>query len=127
MLAGSTCEAICEDPESYAARMPSRAGDFVCLVTRGHRNDSKALRHLISGPHAYLGMIGSKRKREVIKKTMIEEGLCTTEEFDTVRSPMGLEIGAETVDEIAISIVAELVKVRSDLRGPVARCAPITS
>ncbi len=117
---------VVADPESYARDLVTTEGDFTCLVTRGHRNDSKALRHLVSKPNAYLGMIGSRRKREVVRKTMLEEGICTAEQFDRIRSPMGVEIGAETVDEIALSIVAEMVNVRSELRGPVARCAPIS-
>lgn len=116
---------VLADPECYAGELQTSEGDFICLVTRGHRNDSKALRHLASKPSAYLGMIGSRRKREVVKKTMLEEGICTAEQFERISSPMGVDIGAETVDEIALSIVAELVRVRSELRGPVARCAPV--
>jgi xanthine dehydrogenase accessory factor len=117
---------VVADPESYAKSLETTEADFVCLVTRGHRNDSKALRNLVSKPNAYLGMIGSRRKREVVRKAMVEEGVCTIEQFDRVSSPMGVDIGAETVDEIALSIVAEMVKVRSALRGSVARCAPIS-
>lgn len=113
-------------PEAYAADLDVNETDFICLVTRGHRNDSKALRTLVNKPCAYLGMIGSRRKREVVKQAMVREGVCTEGQFDRIASPMGLGIGAETVDEIAISIVAEMVKVRAELRGPVARCAPIS-
>lgn len=96
---------------------------YICIVTRGHRNDSKVLRSLVGLPWAYLGMIGSKRKREMIKKEMVSRGLCSEEEFEKVRSPMGLEIGAEGVMEIVVSIAAELVQVRAEHRGPIlARC-----
>ncbi|HWP30820.1 MAG TPA: XdhC family protein [Fimbriimonadales bacterium] len=96
---------------------------YICIVTRGHRNDSKVLRSLVGLPWAYLGMIGSNRKREMIKKEMVSSGLCSEEEFERVRSPMGLEIGAEGVMEIVVSIAAELVQVRSEYRGPIAaRC-----
>jgi len=96
---------------------------YICIVTRGHRNDSKVLRSLVRLPWAYLGMIGSKRKREMIKKEMISTGVCSEEEFERVRSPMGLEIGAEGVIEIVVSIAAELVQVRAERRGPIlVRC-----
>jgi len=117
---------IVADPEDFARSLDTCESDFICLVTRGHRNDSKALRHLVSGPNAYLGMIGSRRKREVVRQRMLEEGICTEAQFDRICSPMGIDIGAETIDEIAVSIVAEMVKVRSELRGPVARCALIS-
>jgi xanthine dehydrogenase accessory factor len=116
---------VLAEPENYAEALQITSADFICLVTRGHRNDSKALRHLVGKPSAYLGMIGSRRKREVIRSTMLQESICTAEQFDRIRSPMGVDIGAETVEEIALSIVAELVRVRSELRGPVARCMPL--
>ncbi len=110
-------------PERYAASLATDEDTYLCVVTRGHRNDARVLREVIRKPRAYLGMIGSRRKREVIRREMVGEGLCTAEEFDAVQSPMGLDIGAETVEEIAIAIAAELVRVRSSKRGPyLARC-----
>jgi xanthine dehydrogenase accessory factor len=121
---------ICDDNENFAKKLREETKNdylceetYVCIVTRGHRNDSKVLRHLIGKPWGYLGMIGSKRKREVVKKQMLEEGWCTKEEFEQVRSPMGLDIGAESVPEIAISICADLVQARAQRRGGIlARC-----
>ena len=110
---------ICEKPESYAKSLETNENTYLCLVTRGHRNDAKVLKELIQKPRAFLGMIGSKRKREVVKKEMVAEGICTEQQFDLVRCPMGLDIGGETVQEIAISIVAELVQVRAKSRGPI--------
>lgn len=115
---------ICESPHMAAARMDFGSEDYVCLVTRGHRNDAKVLREIIRKPAAFIGMIGSRRKREVVKSEMLAEGICSEEEFDRVRSPMGLDIGAESVAEIAVSVAAELVRVRAEKRGPIlARCA----
>lgn len=114
---------ICESPEAFARSLSTTEDTYLCLVTRGHRNDAKVLRELIHKDRAYLGMIGSKRKREMVRKGMIEEGICAIEEFDQVRSPMGLEIGAETVEEIAVSVAAEWVQIRAQKRGPIlARC-----
>lgn len=114
---------VCQNPESFARSLDTDDHTYLCLVTRGHRNDAKVLRELIGKDRAYLGMIGSKRKREMVRKGMIQEGVCTEEEFAKVRSPMGLDIGAETVEEIAISIAAEWVQIRAQKRGPIlARC-----
>lgn len=118
-------ERVCEIPQSYAASLETDQDTYVCLVTRGHRNDARCLRELIGKPVAYLGMIGSKRKREVVRQEMIAEGLCSEAQFERVKCPMGLDVGAETVDEIAVSIAAELVQIRASRRGPIlARCTP---
>jgi xanthine dehydrogenase accessory factor len=114
---------VCENPEQFANQLHSDDDTYLCLVTRGHRNDAKVLRELIRKDRAYLGMIGSKRKREMVRKTMVDEGICTNEQFERVASPMGIDIGAETVEEIAVSIAAEWIKVRASKRGPIlARC-----
>ncbi len=110
---------ICENPETYAKNLTTNEHTYLCLATRGHRNDAKVLKELIQKPRAFLGMIGSKRKREVVKREMIAEGICTEQEFDLVRCPMGLDIGSESIEEIAVSILAELVQIRSKIRGPI--------
>lgn len=116
-------ERVCMMPEAYAREMHSDADTYICIVTRGHRNDARVLKEVIHRERAYLGMIGSRRKREVIRKEMVSEGICTDEQFELVQSPMGMDIGAESVEEIAVSIAAELIRVRSLKRGPLrARC-----
>lgn len=116
-------ERVCAPPDVYAREMHSDADTYICVVTRGHRNDARVLKEIIHCERAYLGMIGSRRKREVIRKEMVAEGVCTDDQFQAVQSPMGLQIGAESVEEIAVSIAAELVRVRSAKRGPLrARC-----
>ncbi len=94
------------------AACPLDAESFVVLVTRGHRHDAVALAKCIHRPLAYLGMIGSRRKVAFVRKNFLEKGLATAEEFDRVRAPIGLDIGAVTVPEIAVSIVAQLIAVR---------------
>ncbi len=114
---------VCARLEDYAREMEGDEDTYVCIVTRGHRNDARVLREVIKKPCAYIGMIGSRRKREVIRKELVGSGHCTEEEFERVRSPMGLAIHSESVEEIALSIVAELVSVRGARRGAVlARC-----
>jgi xanthine dehydrogenase accessory factor len=98
-------------PELVAA-CPLDAESYVVLATRNHRHDSAALALCIRRPLAYLGMIGSRRKVTLIRKTFLESGLATEAEFDRVHAPIGLEIGAVTVPEIAVSIVAQLIAAR---------------
>lgn len=85
---------------------------YLVLVTRGHAHDKTVLEQALRTEAGYIGMIGSKRKREAIFQTLILEGFAPGD-FDRVRSPIGLAIGAETPAEIAVSIVAELIQVRA--------------
>ncbi|MHC4533594.1 MAG: XdhC family protein [Planctomycetota bacterium] len=89
------------------------AGDtYIVLVTRGHKLDAESLEACIHTHAAYIGMIGSKRKVALIRKNFIETGLATEEEFSRIHAPIGLDIGAVTVPEIAASITAELIAIR---------------
>ena len=85
--------------------------DAVAIVSRGHVTDGLAFRRLRGVPVAYLGMIGSKAKRKALFDELRAEGV-TEEELARVHNPIGLPIGAESPEEIAISIVAELILVR---------------
>ena len=85
---------------------------YVVIVTRGHLYDKEVLGQALGQNAAYVGMIGSRRKRNLIYQALSEEGT-SQEQLASVYSPIGLDIGAETPEEIAISIVAELVAVRA--------------
>ena len=87
--------------------------NYFVIVTRGHKNDAEALLAALGRPAAYVGMIGSKRKIELMHCEFLEGGWATAEEWARVHAPIGLEIGSKTVEEIAVSIAAELVLVRS--------------
>ncbi|MCF8041836.1 MAG: XdhC family protein [Desulfarculaceae bacterium] len=89
---------------------------YIVIVTRGHLFDKEVLAQSLKQNAAYVGMIGSKRKRAMIYKALSEEGV-TTGQLEQVHSPIGLAIGAETPEEIAISIIAELVAVRAARMG----------
>jgi xanthine dehydrogenase accessory factor len=102
----------CGDIAKEVASFPVTSDVFIVLVTRGHKQDAEALEVCIHKPGAYIGMIGSKRKVAMIRKSFIESGLATESELDCVFAPIGLDIGAITVPEIATSIAAELVAVR---------------
>jgi len=94
------------------------ADNYFVIVTRGHRNDAEALRAAIGRGAAYVGMIGSKTKVEIMHCEFLESGWATAEEWDKVHTPIGIDIGSKTVDEIAVSIAAELIKVRAGRRAP---------
>lgn len=84
---------------------------YVVLVTRGHEFDVVSLRHILQWDVAYIGMIGSKRRVWAVHKLLHEEGM-SIERLQRLYAPIGLDIGAETPAEIAVSIVAEIIKVR---------------
>jgi xanthine dehydrogenase accessory factor len=88
------------------------ASVFCMIVTRGHAHDEEALLHLVSRPAGYVGMIGSKRKIKMIFEDLIAMGVAP-EALATVHAPLGFAIGSQTVPEIAISIVAELIACRN--------------
>ena len=84
---------------------------FLLIVTRGHLQDELILGQALKTRATYIGMIGSRSKRETIYKRLQEQGF-TEEDLNRVCSPVGLDIGAETPEEIAVSIVAELIQAR---------------
>jgi xanthine dehydrogenase accessory factor len=102
----------CDDIPQKVAALSVRDDTYVVLVTRGHKLDAETLEACIHAPVAYVGMIGSKRKVALIRKNFIESGIATAEQFDRVFTPIGLDIGAVTVPEIAASITAELIAIR---------------
>jgi xanthine dehydrogenase accessory factor len=85
---------------------------YIAIITRGHIQDLNVLREALKRSDGYIGMIGSKRKREKIYQALMEEGV-SAERLRQVHSPIGLDIDAETPEEIAVSIVAELIRVRA--------------
>jgi xanthine dehydrogenase accessory factor len=94
------------------AEFPITEDTYVAIVGRGHRVDIEALVACIDSPAAYIGMLGSRRKIALVRKDFLESGQANAEQFDRIHAPIGLEIGAQTVPEIAASIVAQLVAVR---------------
>ncbi len=87
---------------------------YLVIVTRGHLHDKWILEQILKEPVAYIGMIGSRHKRDLIYKNLMEEGGFTAEDMLTVHCPVGVDILAESPEEIAISIVAELIRVRGE-------------
>jgi xanthine dehydrogenase accessory factor len=87
----------------------------IVILTRGHTHDRLVLEAMLRKPHAYLGMIGSIKKRDIIYEALLKSGF-SPDMLSAVFSPIGLDIGAETPDEIAFSIMAELISIRSRKR-----------
>ncbi len=91
---------------------------YIVIVTRGHKDDAGALRACIGSEAAYTGMIGSTRKIALMKKQFLDEGWASPEQWDTVYAPIGLKIPGKTVQEIAVSIAAQLIEKRnSQVKG----------
>lgn len=88
------------------------ADSYLVILTRGHLHDKTVLQQALKTSAGYIGMIGSRKKRDAIYRALENEGFSTTD-FARVHCPIGLSIGAQTPEEIAVSIVAELIHARS--------------
>jgi xanthine dehydrogenase accessory factor len=102
---------IVDDVESWLSHAAIRPTSYVVIVTRGHRHDLTALRTLAERPFRYLGMIGSRAKVARITDALEAAGV-SKDWIARIRAPIGLRIGAVTPEEIAVSIVAEMIAVR---------------
>ena len=102
----STLQRLCPDRDS-----------FVVIVTRGHGKDAEALRAVINSGAGYIGMMGSSKKVALMRDHFIQSEWCTAEQFDGVHTPIGVDIPSKTVQEIAVSIAAQLIQVRNRLRS----------
>lgn len=99
---------LCESFEQCFKKIEVNPSDYVVIVTRGHRHDAVCLRQVLDLTPEYLGMIGSKRRVKIIMEQLIEEGF-DQERINQVCTPIGLAIGAITPEEIAISIIAQII------------------
>jgi xanthine dehydrogenase accessory factor len=108
---------ICGDIPGEIAAFPVNSGTYLVIVTRGHRHDGVVLKECIHSPAAYIGMIGSRRKAHIIRRGLLDEGLAEEDDFRRVYTPIGLDIGAQSVEEIAVSIVSQIVAVRRKRAG----------
>jgi xanthine dehydrogenase accessory factor len=86
---------------------------FAVIVTRGHKCDADALKCCIGSGLAYIGMIGSAKKVSEMRNKFIDEGWSTPEQWKAIHAPVGLQINSQSVQEIAVSIAAQLVQVRN--------------
>jgi xanthine dehydrogenase accessory factor len=106
-------------PQSFdgvVRQLPIDENSYVVIVTRGHMHDRSVLQQCLATPAAYIGMIGSKRKVAETFRALQESGI-SPEAIARVHAPIGLAIGAETPEEIAVSIAAQLIQVRASKRS----------
>lgn len=105
-----------EEYEEIFPKLNITSSTYIVIVTRGHRDDMRVLRWAIATPARYVSMIGSKRKTIAVIRELEKEGL-PADAFERLHAPMGLEIGAISPEEIAISVAAEMIAVRRDPEG----------
>ncbi|MBQ3292318.1 MAG: XdhC family protein [Mogibacterium sp.] len=103
---------ICKPFGEAMAEIEGNDDTFFVVVTRGHRYDKDCVGGALRKKHAYVGMIGSKRHSTFVKENLMKEGL-SEELVNSIYTPIGLNIGAETPEEIAVAIVAELIEVKN--------------
>ncbi len=92
-------------------QIPITPSTFLVIATRGHKHDLASLRHAVGTQACYIGLLGSRRKVRILFDTLLGEGVAG-ESLERVSAPVGLYIGSDTPEEIAVSIVAELIAVR---------------
>jgi xanthine dehydrogenase accessory factor len=100
---------IVEEWESAFSRLIEDEDSYVVIYTPGHVLDERCLHFAIGTEAKYIGMIGSKKKVKEVKERLVQKGV-SQQQLNKVHAPMGIEIGAETPEEIAISILAEIIK-----------------
>jgi xanthine dehydrogenase accessory factor len=110
-------EVYADDFEKVFERLEPNSSSFLVAVTRGHRDDMRVLKWALSTPARYIGMIGSRRKVLEIAQYLEEKEGIAAAQFERVHAPIGLEIGALTPEEIAVSVVAEMIAVRRNTLG----------
>lgn len=111
-----------DEYESVFPKLAVNGSTYIVIVTRGHRDDMRVLRWAVATPAKYVSMIGSRRKVLGVVKELEKEGI-SRDAYNRVFAPMGFEIGAVTPEEIAVSVVAEMIAVR---RGPRSDWRPLS-
>lgn len=104
---------ICEPFASGLSQISGDSDTWFVIVTRGHRYDSECLAAILKKHYAYVGMMGSRRRTAIVKDQLEKAGV-DREILDAVHTPIGLKIGAETPEEIAVSIMAEIIQVKRE-------------
>jgi xanthine dehydrogenase accessory factor len=100
-----------EEYEDVFPKLPVNESSYLIIVTRGHRDDMRVLRWAVGTPSRYVAMIGSKRKTIGVVKELEKQGI-PRKAFERIHAPMGFDIGAITPEEIAVSVVGEMIAVR---------------
>jgi xanthine dehydrogenase accessory factor len=104
-------EILVEEFETGLSALDITPNTWIVIATRSHESDAVSLRAVVGSPAAYIGMLGSRRKVSLIFETLREAGI-GEEQLARVYAPVGLDLGAETPEEIALSIMAEILMLR---------------
>ena len=103
---------VIKDFKNLFQTIAQEEDSYLLIITRGHSYDQEALKQALQTPARYIGMIGSRSKRNITYSNLRDQGF-TDVDFARVHCPVGLSIGSETPKEIAVSIIAELIAARS--------------
>jgi xanthine dehydrogenase accessory factor len=106
-------DVILADFKNIAEYLTVTANDYIVIVTRGHKNDFDVLKQLLPSAARYIGCIGSRRKIAIQRQRLRDDAGLLPDDIAKLVNPIGVDIGAETPEEIAISIAAELILARS--------------
>ena len=106
-------EVVVSEFEKSFDHLPINDSSYIVIVTRGHLYDGVVLEQAVQTSARYIGMIGSKKKIHTLYQNLIKKGM-SRETLNRVHAPIGIDINSETPEEIAVSIVAELIKVRGE-------------
>jgi xanthine dehydrogenase accessory factor len=105
-------QVICEAFPDALGKVTGDENTYFIIVTRGHRWDEDCLRRILEKKSAYIGMMGSRKRVAIVRNRLEEEGYAK-EALEAVHAPIGLPIGAETPEEIAVSVLAEIISVKN--------------
>ena len=103
---------VCQPFASALSQIRGDSDSWFIIVTRGHRYDTECLEAILQKKYAYVGMMGSRRRSAIVKEQLAEKGV-SRERLEEVHTPIGLKIGAETPEEIAVSVMAEIIQVKN--------------
>ena len=109
-------EVIAEEFPSALKKLKTHRESYLVILTRGHAYDQEVLEWALGTAARYVGMIGSRKKVQTIFSNLKEKGV-SAEKLESVHSPIGLDIGGKTPEEIAVSIVAEMIQERRKGKG----------
>ncbi|HLP73591.1 MAG TPA: XdhC family protein [Bacteroidales bacterium] len=113
---------IAKDIGEAMRELKKGANTYVVIVTRGHKDDAEALKQCIGSDLAYTGMIGSRHKIIALRDEFIKNGWATSAQWSEIHSPIGLEINSRTIEEIAVSIAAQLIMIKNSGNGKSKPC-----
>ena len=105
-------QVLCEPFADGLSKIRGDSDSWFIIVTRGHRYDTECLEAILQKRYAYVGMMGSRRRVAIVKDQLEEKGV-ERALLDAVHTPIGLKIGAETPEEIAVSVMAEIIQVKN--------------